>query len=251
MAINNNQVLQNKLNILIHTISRFWYFVTFCLTWCKLSNFDLFQHFVPCLFNTMLSSNIFSHFICTMLKFWSFAMVFYYDLGYDFEIWSSIITHKNTSAQNIDIVRFIKHFVVELCVWYGILIILKCAWLVWLMWDNKLRITVYGWAKRNDILNCGICRVYSVTMHYNLCLGVELSSSVFFLYMLVGHNASTQKENCNFTNTWMRSINFLWGPKWVEFLSFSTWTQLAILGATYNGWRWIRLHHNTKNFLHI
>jgi hypothetical protein len=76
------------------------------------------------LLNTMSSSNIFPHFICTMLKFWYFTIMFSYDLGYDFEIWSSI-THKNTSAQNIDIVHFIKHFVVELCVWYGILIILE------------------------------------------------------------------------------------------------------------------------------
>jgi hypothetical protein len=202
------------------------------------------------LFNTMSSSNIFPHFTCTMLKFWYFTIMFSYDLGYDFEIWSSI-THKNTFAQNIDIVHFIKHFVVELCVWYGILIILECAWLVWLMWDNKLRIMVYGWSERNDILNCGICRIYSFTMHCNLCLGLELSSSVFLLYMLVGHNASTQKENCNFINTCMRSINFLWDPKWVELLSFNTWTQLAILGATYNGWRWIILHRYTKNFLHI
>lgn len=88
------QVFQNKLNILIHIILKFWYFVTFCLTSCKLSSFDLFQHFVLCLFNTMLSSNILLHFICTMLKFWSFAMVLSYDLGYDFEIWSSITTHK-------------------------------------------------------------------------------------------------------------------------------------------------------------
>jgi hypothetical protein len=164
MAINNNQAFENKLNILIHIISRFWYFVAFCLTWYKLSSFDLFQHFVPCLLNTMLSSIIFSHFICSMLKFWYFAMVFSYKLGYDFEIRSSI-TDKDTFAQNIDIDRFIKHFVVELCVWYGILIILICALLVWLMWDNKLRITIYGWSKRNDILNCGICRAYYFTMH--------------------------------------------------------------------------------------
>jgi hypothetical protein len=122
MAINNNQVFQNKLTILIHTISRFWYFVTFCLTWCKLSSFDHFQLFVPYLLNTMSSSNIFPHFICTMLKFWYFTIMFSYDLGYDFEIWSSI-THKNTFAQNIHIVHFIKTF---------------CCWIMCLIWyiDN-------------------------------------------------------------------------------------------------------------------
>jgi hypothetical protein len=55
--------------------------------------------------------------------------------------------------------------------------------------------------KKLYILNCGICKVYFFIMLCNLCLGIELSSSVFFLYMLVGHNASTQKENCNFINT--------------------------------------------------
>lgn len=141
MAINNNnQVFQNKLNILIHAISRFWYIVTFCLTWCKLSSFDLLQHFVPCLFNAYVKFQYFPTFHLHNVK----VLIFCYGvlLWPWLWFWNMIInnntqtTHKNTSTQNIDIVRFIKHFVVELCVWYGILIILKCAWLVWLMWDK-------------------------------------------------------------------------------------------------------------------